>query len=125
MAEGKGSGSSNGGRVAAERVLLVLIVPTPGVMDELATALVDIGAPGTVLESKGLMSIMREEMPIFGGLASMLPETTGSKVVLSLTTRSVAGEVMEMLEREFNATDRPIGVAVPAALTGGLREPAR
>ncbi|TVQ79848.1 MAG: hypothetical protein EA380_03890 [Phycisphaeraceae bacterium] len=39
----------------------------------------------------------REGVPIFGGLASMLPETTGSRIVLSVCTHRRVQSVFEIL----------------------------
>ena len=56
-------------------VLVVMIVSSPAILDDLVTGLLDIGLAATIVESKGLMALLREEMPIFGGLASMMPSS--------------------------------------------------
>jgi hypothetical protein len=104
-----------------ERVLMVIIVPNTTVLDDVATGLLDIGIAGTVLESKGLMTLMREEMPIFGGLASMLPQNTGSKMLFSVTTGELAETAFKMIEREFKQVERPIAFTVPIDRLVGLR----
>ena len=54
--------------------LLVLIARSEESFDPLVSALLDAGITGaTVLESRGLANIIRMEMPIFAGLASLLP----------------------------------------------------
>lgn len=109
--------------VASEdRVLLVMVITGGSVLDDVLTALLDIGVPGTVVESKGLMALMREEMPVFGGLASMLGSTTGSKVILSATTVALADQVFAFLEDEMKATERPLAFTVPVAKIVGLRQ---
>lgn len=104
-----------------DRVLLIMIISSPNVLDDVLTAMLDIGVPGTVIESKGIMAIMREEMPVFGGLASMLGATTGSRIILSATTRALADEVFEFLEREVKAKERPLTFTVPVDKAAGLR----
>lgn len=104
-----------------QRFLLVVIASNPSVLDELVTALLDIGITGaTVIESKGLGTILREEMPIFAGLASMLPENTASRVLLSVTTRRFADAVIEYMEKELKQSQRPIVVTVPVDRAMGL-----
>lgn len=95
-----------------ERVLLVLIVTSPNALDHLVTGLVDIGAAATIVESKGLMTLLREEMPMFGGLAAMLPQASGQRVILSVTEREIAERVLSFAEREFRLADRPIVLTV-------------
>lgn len=106
----------------SERVLLVIIVPNTKILDDVATGLLDLGLAGTVLESKGLMMLMREEMPIFGGLASMLPQNTGSKMIFSVAARGGADGALKMIEREFKQTERPIAFTVPIDRLVGMRQ---
>lgn len=127
MAESK-AGSSGGespgadaGRPAPARALLVIIVPNTSVLDDVATGLLDLGIAGTVLESKGLMALMREEMPIFGGLASMLPQNTGTKMIFSVTTGDSSESALAMIEREFKQAERPIAFTVPIDRLVGVR----
>ena len=106
---------------AQERVLLVLIVGSAAAFDDVLTGLLDIGVAGTVIESKGLMALLREEMPVFGGLASMLPDNTGTKIVLSATQRFLADRVFDMVESEFKADTRPLALTLPIERVAGLR----
>ncbi len=123
MAESARGGENGGGGGVREtdRVLVVIITPNTKVFDGVATGLLDLGVAGTVADVKGLMTLVREEMPVFSGLASMLPETLGSKMILSVTTRELAGEVFEMIELEFKATERPIAFTTPIERSVGLR----
>lgn len=99
---------------AEERVLVVMIASTPAMLDDLITSLLDIGMSGaTILESKGMTAILREEIPIFAGLASLLPENTGSRVLLSATTRQQADRIIAYLEEEMKPADRPIVFTTP------------
>jgi hypothetical protein len=103
-----------------DRVMLVLVLSSPEALDEVITALVDIGVRATIIESRGMMSLLREEVPIFGGLASMLPDRTGSRVVLSLTSKKMAEDVFRFLVDETPERDRPVAFTVPvSSVVGG------
>lgn len=115
------SPGAEGGRAAPSRALLVIIVPNTSVLDDVATGLLDLGIAGTVLESKGLMALMREEMPIFGGLASMLPQNTGTKMIFSVTRGDLSESALAMIEREFKQAERPIAFTVPIDRLVGVR----
>jgi len=104
-----------------KHVLLILIIANPASFDDIVTALLDIGISATILQSKGLMAFLREEMPIFSGLASMMPEVTGSRIILSATQTDLAQRVLEMLEEEFSDSERPIGLTIGIDSLVGLR----
>ena len=106
---------------AQERVLLVLIVGSAAAFDDVLTGLLDIGVAGTVIESKGLMALLREEMPVFGGLASMLPDNTGTKIVFSATQRFLADRVFDMVDSEFTSDRRPLAFTLPIERVTGMR----
>lgn len=101
-------------------MLLVVIVRDKSVLDELVTAMLDLGVAGTMVESRGLMAMVREEMPVFSGLAALMPERTGSRIVLSATTARLAGEVFAYLEAEIRESERPIAFTVGIAASLGL-----
>jgi hypothetical protein len=94
-------------------VLLVMIVANQGMLDDLVTAMLDLGIQGTIIESKGLMSILRDEMPIFSGLAAMIPQRTGSRVVLSVTASGEIDQVFSFLQNELDDDERPIAFTLP------------
>jgi len=97
-----------------DRVLLLMIASNPAMLDDVITTLLDIGMSGaTILESKGMTAILREEIPIFAGLASLLPENTGSRVLVSATTRKQADKIIAYLEEEMKPADRPIVFTTP------------
>lgn len=97
---------------ASGRVLLVIIMSDPRTFDAVVTMMLDLGLAGTVAESKGLMALIREEIPIFSGLASMLPQTTGSRVILSVAKPETAEAMLISLEEEFAASDLPIAFTI-------------
>ena len=116
------SGSAAPAPRGDQPVLLVMIVSSPAILDDLVTGLLDIGLAATIMESKGLMALVREEMPIFGGLASMMPSSRGSRVAMSLTTRDMAERVFAFLEKELRIADRPIAFTVPVDAAFGQRQ---
>jgi hypothetical protein len=103
-------------------VLMVMIMASPVVFDDIVTALLEFGVQATVVQSKGLMAMMREEMPIFSGLASLLPGQTGSRVLMSVTTTATAAKVFEFLEHDLAQADRPIAFTISLDGVIGLRD---
>lgn len=94
-------------------VLLVLILTRPEQMDHVVTGLLDVGLAGTFVDARGLMAIVREEMPVYSGLASLLPDVTGSRMCFSQTTADAAERVLQYFHAELKPADRPIGFVVP------------
>lgn len=125
MAEGAaGKGTGDAGAEKQKWVLLIVIASDPDTLDELITGMLDVGLGGaTVIESKGLGAILREEMPIFAGLAAMLPQRTGSRVMLSVTSPERAAEAFNYFENELEASHRPIAFTIPVVAVTGLRAP--
>jgi hypothetical protein len=117
---GQNAGPQDQNHTPPDRVLLVLIAKSHAVFDEIITILLDVGVSGTVIDSKGLMALIREELPVFTGLASMVPETTGSRVVLSVTTPANAEQLFEALKAEIPEADRPIVVTLPVHTMLGI-----
>ncbi len=106
--------------LSTEQRLLILIARHDDALDELVTGLLDAGIHGaTVIESKGLGQYLRQEMPIFAGLAALLPQTTGSRVVISLTTPEVIERLRTYVD-EMRDEDRPIAIVVPVMDVFGL-----
>jgi len=100
--------------------LLVLIARSEESFDPLVSALLDAGITGaTVLESRGLANIIRMEMPIFAGLASLLPQATGTRVVLSIATTTRIDQLMRFIG-QLPPERRPIGVTLPVESVLGL-----
>jgi hypothetical protein len=92
--------------------LLILIARDQAALDEIVTGMLDAGVSGaTVLESRGLSVLLREDMPFFAGIAALLPQHSGSRVILSLTTRSSIQRLCGYLD-EMPADQRPIGITL-------------
>lgn len=78
--------------------------------DAVINALLDAGiSDASVLESQSLASIMQQDMPIFAGLAALLPQSVGSRTILSLCAASKAATLLGYL-KEIPKDDRPIAV---------------
>lgn len=107
------SAEAKGADDSMRLVLLVMIVANQGMLDDLVTAMLDLGIQGTIIESKGLMSLLRDEMPIFSGLAAMIPQRTGSRVVLSVTAAGEIDQVFSFLQNELTDDERPMAFTVP------------
>jgi hypothetical protein len=91
-------------------------------LDQLITVVLDLGIPGaTVIESKGLGAILRQEMPIFAGLASLIPDQTGSRLILSVMPRDKADQFFSIIEQDFTGGNRPIAFTVPIDRFAGLK----
>ncbi len=100
--------------------LLILIARDEAAFDELVTGILDAGITGaTIVESKGLGALLRQDMPIFSGLAALLPQHTGSRVVLSATSQPCIDRLYAYLD-EMPPEQRPIGIVVPVEHTYGM-----
>lgn len=93
--------------------LLILIARTEAALDELVTGMLDVDITGaTVVESKGLGAILRQDMPMFAGLAALLPQHTGSRVVISLTNLDEIAELRRYVD-DMEPDQQPIAVSLP------------
>lgn len=113
------------GQPAGDMELLVVILDQPSLLDPLLTGFLDVGVQGaTVIESRGMGSIVRQEMPIFAGLAGLFPEATGSRLVLSVLPAARVEEAARVIEQVVGDLDRPnsaIYFTVPVSRFRGLR----
>ena len=93
--------------------LLVLIARSEAALDELVTGMLDVGITGaTVVESKGLGAILRQDMPMFAGLAALLPQHTGSRVVICLTDINEISELRKYVD-DMEPDQQPIAITLP------------
>lgn len=93
--------------------LIVGIARSEAGFEQLVNIFLDAGVPGaTVIESRGLASILREELPIFSGLAALLPSASGSRTVVAIGPAHAADAVVRFA-RQLPAADRPIIATVP------------
>ncbi len=79
--------------------LCVIILDDPELTDALITGFLEIGIPGaTVIESRGMGQIVRQDMPLFAGLAALFPETTGSRMILSAMPQDLVESVFDLVD---------------------------
>ncbi|MHC5024363.1 MAG: hypothetical protein ACYTGG_10715 [Planctomycetota bacterium] len=105
---------------AVDPKLLVMIVRNDAVLDELVTGMLDAGLTDvTVVDSRDMGSILRHDMPIFAGLAALLPQTSGGRTVLALITPAQVASLRTFIE-EMRPADRPVSVLLPVDEVFGL-----
>jgi len=87
--------------------LCVIIIDNPELTDELITGFLEIGVGGaTIVETRGMGQIIRHDMPIFAGLASLFPEATGSRMILSAMPEALVESVLQLVEDLVGTADR-------------------
>ena len=100
--------------------LLILIARDEAALDELVTGILDAGLTGaTILESRGLGAVLRQDLPVFAGIAALLPQHTGSRVVLSLTEQANIDRLQQYID-EMPRERRPIGMQFAVERAFGL-----
>ncbi len=93
--------------------MLILLVQHGQAFDAVINATLDAGiADATVVEGQSLASIMRKDMPIFAGLAALLPQSIGSRALFAICAAEQASTLIGYL-REIPKDDRPIAVSFP------------
>jgi nitrogen regulatory protein PII len=105
--------------------LFLVILDRPELVDELLTGFLDLGVPGaTVIETRGMGSIIRQEMPIFAGLASLFPENTGSRIVMSVMPEHLIDNVFALVEEvvgHLEQSNSAVCVTLPVDQFRGIR----
>lgn len=100
--------------------MVVLVVRSAESFDPLINALLDAGMTGaTVVDSRGLAAVLRQDMPIFAGLAALLPQATGSRMIVSVATRESVDALMKFID-DLPPELRPVGAVLPIERTIGL-----
>lgn len=100
--------------------MVVLVVRSAESFDPLINALLDAGMTGaTVVDSRGLAAVLRQEMPIFAGLAALLPQTTGSRMIVSIASPESVESLMRFID-DMAPELRPVGAVMPVERTIGL-----
>jgi hypothetical protein len=109
----------------AAHKLVVIILDQPALVDELITGFLDLGVRGaTIVESRGMGQIIRQDMPIFAGLASLFPASTGSRMVLSVMPEDLVDNIFALVEEVVGGLDRPnsaVCFTVPVDQFRGIR----
>ena len=79
--------------------LLVVILNRAELLDDLLTGFLDLGVPGaTIVESRGMGQIIRQDMPIFAGLTALFPENSGTRLILSLLPQELVQPVFDLVD---------------------------
>ncbi|MBL9140601.1 MAG: hypothetical protein JNK53_01935 [Phycisphaerae bacterium] len=92
--------------------LLVLITRTEDTFESVLTTLLDAGITGaTIVESKGLGSVLRSELPIFTGLTALLPQDSGSRMIVSICSMDSIDTLNRHLD-QLPVDARPVGVVL-------------
>lgn len=102
-------------------VLLLILVPDPQVLEELVPELIDLGLHATVLQTRGLASVLREDLPMFGGIASLLPVAPAGRLLLSLASKPLADRLIKLLREQRFGDHPPIAATIPIGSAVGLR----
>lgn len=89
--------SRSAARATDRRVLLIVLVADAADLERVVSVLIDLGIAASVVESKPLSNVLRNELPIFSGLASLLPAKPEGRLVLSLTTAQDADRAAALL----------------------------
>ena len=88
--------------------LFVIILDKSQLIDDLITGFLDIGVRGaTIIESQGMGEIIRQDMPVFSGLASLFGESTGSRMLMSVMPESLVEPVYSLVEEVVGQLDQP------------------
>ena len=83
----------------AGQKLLVIILDEPQAVDDILGGFLELGVPGgTVVESRGMGQIIRQEMPVFAGLASLFPEHSGNRMIFSVVPADALEQVFRLVE---------------------------
>lgn len=95
-------------------LLIVLARDASGLRGALEV-LIDLGISATVIEAHPLSTILRKEVPLFSGLASLLPETPDGRLVLCLTSIDEAERAADLLAEMRRAEHGLIIAVLPVA----------
>ena len=100
--------------------MLLLIARNEDAFDPLITGLLDVGITGaTIIESRGIGAVIREDMPFFAGLAALLPQHTGSRMLVSVTTPDRIEGLLRYFDK-LRPEQRPVGAVLPVEAVIGF-----
>jgi hypothetical protein len=107
-------------------VLLLVLATSPGALEDVVSTLIDLGIASTVLQTRALSSVLRDELPIFSGLASMLPLAPDGRLLMSVTAAPIAARALRLFAAARPGEARIIAAVLPIAdLVGIDVEPER
>jgi hypothetical protein len=99
---------------AARPALLIVLATTSAHLEEAVAVLIDMGIAATVIQTKPLTTVLRDELPVFAGLASLLPKMPESRLLVSITSIELADRALKMLSAEDSASRSGLFVATVA-----------
>lgn len=104
--------------------LVVLVLNDPERLDEILTALLELGVTGaTVLDSEGMGRILPDQVPVFGGLQAAVAARPRNATILSVLEASrvdpVVARVQEVLG-DLSAPSTGIVFVLPVERVVGL-----
>ena len=105
--------------------LLFCIVKDYRKLDMILEGFIEMGITGaTVVDARGMAQVLRNDVPIFAGLATLFPGgTDDSKIILSVLETSKLKNVVQLVEDVCGNFDLPgsgIMFTVPVAFVHGL-----
>lgn len=93
--------------------LVLVLVENEKVLNEIVTGLLDAGVTdATVLNTRSLGSVLRQDMPIFAGVAKLLPESRGGRMIMAIMPEPSINALCRFID-EMRAVDRPTLLALP------------
>ncbi len=107
--------------------LLVCVVMDHHQVEEILLGFLDLGVQGsTVLNSRGMGSILSNEVPIFAGFRALFPSgSAGSYTVLSVMSAELIADAVRLIEEicgDFSRGGTGFLFTVPVGLMRGLAE---
>ena len=112
---------------AAAQELLVCVVMDHHQVEEILTGFLELGVRGaTVLDSRGMGSILGNEVPIFAGFRSLFPgSAAGNYVIVSVLSDELVGDAMRLADEVCGGFSKPgtgFLFTVPVKRMKGLAE---
>jgi nitrogen regulatory protein P-II 1 len=109
-------------------VLFVTVVKRSRlIIDRIMTGFMDIGVTGaTLVEGRGMGQIIKEDVPIFAGLAEIFPGgETDSAMIFSVMDESLQEEAVAVVEgalgEELGTPGKGVVFAIPVTFFKGIK----
>lgn len=106
--------------VTTESVVILTVARCETGFSHAVSALLDAGAKGsTVIEGRGLSSVLSNDFPVFAALSALLPPTVRSRVIVTVTTSTIA-ESFGRFIRQLPSDEQPIVAVLPISSLIGI-----
>lgn len=121
----KGKSRRSSAPRADRPALLIVLATNMAHLEEAVAVLIDMGLAATVIQTKPLTTVLREEIPVFAGLASLLPKMPESRLLVSITTTGLADRALRLLSKAASPDGHGLFVATVAlrGFFGALGKP--